>query len=358
MKESTHDGQQQDKQRFKVAIVGFGLSGKVFHAPFIEQHAGFELYSIVSTRDEAQQKYPKTKIYRRFEEVITNPAIDLVVLCTPHNLHVKQAIEAMRAGKDVVIEKPVALTSNDLLQLMKISKETERQFYPYHNRRWDGDFLTIKHLIQGGYLGNIHDFESRFDRFSPTVSRAEWRYNDPTAGGTLLDLGPHLIDQAIHLFGKPEMVHCLLFKQRPESNSNDSFDLRLIYPNNVVTLKAGVFVKSPGPRFLVHGSEGSYIKYGLDVQESRLKKRLLPSSKTIGKEPVNMHGMLFSPIFDPLKPKKFPTIDGNYMRFYDGVYNAMKYKIPHEVSQEDALLVMKVIEAAVESNENQRHIIV
>ncbi|KAF0130941.1 MAG: dehydrogenase [Bacteroidetes bacterium] len=356
MKKAQHDSKQLDKQRFNAAVVGFGLSGKVFHTPYIQQHPGFELYSIVSKGNEAQKKYPKTIVFPHYEDVINDPAIDLVVLCTPHNLHVSQAIEAMQAGKDVVIEKPVALTSSDILLLIEESKKTKRQFFPYHNRRWDGDFLTVKQLIRDGYLGSVHDYESRFDRFSPSVSRAEWRYSDHSAGGTLFDLGPHLIDQAIHLFGKPDMVHCLLFRQRPESKSNDGFDLRLLYPNRVVTLKAGVFVKSPGPRFLIHGTEGSFIKYGLDVQESRLKRGVLPDSKIIGKEPANMHGILLSPHYDPSEAKKFPTLNGNYMKFYDGVYEALKHKTPHEVSQEDALLVIKVIEAAVKSNENQQHI--
>ncbi|HCT69954.1 MAG TPA: oxidoreductase, partial [Bacteroidales bacterium] len=178
-------------------IAGFGYSGKVFHAPFVHAHAGYRLSAFVTTGNEAAQLYPSAKIYRSFKEILAAGDLELIVLCTPHPLHVSQAIEAMRAGKHVVIEKPVAMNSRDAGKLISAASETGRQWFPYHNRRWDGDFLTVRQLISSGVLGHIVEFGSHFDRYSPVVMRAGWRYLDEDGGGTLFDLGPHLIDQTI-----------------------------------------------------------------------------------------------------------------------------------------------------------------
>ncbi len=344
------------KKKIKTGVVGFGLSGRVFHTPFLETHSGFKLSTIVSTGSDAKQIYPKAKVITRFVDLINDPDIDLVVICTPHQFHVEQAGMALEKGKHVVIEKPVAMSSCDFKNLMDISAKYGKMIFPYHNRRWDGDFLTLRHLINEGYLGEVLDFESRFDRYNPAITRAEWRYVQEDGGGNLFDLGPHLIDQAICLFGVPQSVFCILHTRRQGSMVNDDFDLKLIYPNITASLRAGVFVKETGPRFQVHGTFGSFIKYGLDPQEAALKAGKMPDSKNFGAEPVKNFGLLNSAAHEKSIRARYATFPGYYMGFYDDVFATLEGHKSPEVSPEDALLNLKIIEAAFKSH-REKHII-
>jgi scyllo-inositol 2-dehydrogenase (NADP+) len=342
------------KKKIKTGIVGFGLSGRVFHAPFISIHNGFKLHSIVSSGNVAKQNYPKAKVFNDFLSLINNPEIELVVICTPHLIHAEQAAMALEKGKHVVIEKPVAMNSHDFYKVIEISKKYGKRIFPYHNRRWDGDFLTIRHIINEGYLGKIIEFESHFDRYTPLVTRAEWRYSQENGGGTLFDLGPHLIDQAIALFGAPLSVFCLLYYQRKGSKVNDSFDLKLLYHSHAVTLKASVFVKEPGPRYQVHVTSGSFIKYGIDSQEAALKAGKIPNSKNFGNDPKKYWGILNSNAYSKETRIRYATLPGKYMSFYDDVYATINEQKEPEVTPEDALLNMKIIEAAMESAKERR----
>jgi scyllo-inositol 2-dehydrogenase (NADP+) len=338
------------------AIVGFGFSGKVFHAPFVRTNPCFELHTIVSKSDDARELYPQTSVVSDFDEVLNNPEVEMIVICTPHWMHCEQACKALDAGKHVIVEKPVAMSSSEMEQIMAAAENSGKLIFPYHNRRWDGDFLTIRHLIEQGFLGEVMDFESRFDRYNPEVKRAEWRYNDENGGGTLFDLAPHLIDQTISLFGKPESVWCQLRKQRKNSCMNDSFDLKLIYPKLTASLRAGVFMKEPGPRFQVHGSHGSFVKYGLDTQEDALKNGKMPGSKNFGADFKKSHGILHSAAKEKTTRLKYPTFHGHYMGFYEDVNAALSGDKTPEVTAEDAFLNVKVIEAAMKSHEEQRNV--
>ena len=337
-------------------IVGFGLSGKIFHAPFIEAHPDFKLHTIVSSGKDAAALYPEALAVNNYNALLANPEIDLVVICTPHQFHANQAMQALNAGKHVVIEKPVAMSSSDVELLIETTNSTGKMFFPYHNRRWDGDFLTLKHIIRQGYLGDILEFESHFDRWSPTLSRAEWRYNNTEGGGMLFDLGPHLIDQVISLFGLPDAVWCMLYIQRDESMVNDSFDLKLIYPGMTATLKAGVFVMEAGPRFQVHGTKGSYVKHGIDPQEAMLKKGLKPKGKRFGVEPKKYSGLLHSKSDNKTIRVRYETMPGNYLGFYQNVFEAVTDGAKPEVTASDALITIKIIEAAMKSHKEKRHV--
>ncbi len=246
------------------------------------------------------------------------------------------------------------MSSAEMEQIMAAAKKAGKMVFPYHNRRWDGDFLTLQHLIAEGYLGEVLDFESHFDSYQPEVSRAEWRYVNENGGGTLFDLGPHLIDQAICLFGKPDAVWCRLYFQRQGSKANDSFDLKLLYPRTTATLRAGIFVWEPGPRFQVHGTLGSYIKYGLDTQEAALKKGKKPAGINFGSEPVKMHGLLHSNAHKQTLRGKFKTFSGRYMGFYENVYDVLSGNDGPEVTAGDALLNLQIIEAAFVSHIEKR----
>jgi len=339
--------------KINTAIVGFGLSGKVFHAPFIETHPGFNLKMILTSGEKASNLYPKAKIARTLDELLNDPALDLIIICTPNAFHFEKAKKALEAGKDVILEKPLTPTAEEARELFRIAEKNDKHLFPFQNRRWDGDFLTLRHILNEGYLGKVLDYETRFDRYNPTVSRASWRYSKELAGGTLYDLGVHLVDQAIVLFGKPEAVFCRLFNQRENSVVNDSFDLKLIYPDLNVTVKAGVFVKEPGPRFAVHGTLGSFVKYGLDPQEAALRKGKLPGSKDWGKEAKKWWGLLNTEFKEKKIRGRYETLPGNYMAFLDNVHEViLKGGLP-AIKPGEVITTLTILEKAIQSDRNK-----
>ncbi|MEI8046952.1 MAG: Gfo/Idh/MocA family oxidoreductase [Bacteroidota bacterium] len=353
-KQKTGTSKQRSIKRLNVGIVGFGLSGQIFHAPYMDVSLDFNLHAIVTSGTLAGKKYPKTKIATSIEDVLVDPEIDLLIVCTPNTLHFSHARAALLAGKHVIVEKPFTVNSEEASSLIEIASQTGKHLFPFHNRRWDSDFLTLKYIISQGFLGKVLDFESHFDRFTPEISRAAWRYQQEAGGGTLFDLGIHLIDQAVDLFGKPEGVFCRLFNQRQGSVTDDSFDLKLIYPNLNVTLKAGVFVKEAGPRFEVHGTGGSFVKYGLDSQEANLRKGKKPGSIGFGTEPLKQRGILNSVIQGKEFRGRINSMQGDYMAFFENIYNVIVNGAETIVKPEDALLNIRIIEAARLSDKEQK----
>lgn len=339
------------EQKINTAIVGFGLSGKVFHGPFIHVHPGFKLSAIMTSGEEAARLYPESKIVRNYEDILDDQEIGLVIICSPNEFHYEQARHALEAGKDVILEKPFTPTLKEAKELFDIALKKGRQLFPFQNRRWDGDFLTVKHILKEGYLGKVLDFETHFDRFNPEVGRASWRYQKRTAGGTLYDLGIHLVDQVVVLFGKPDAVYCRLFNQRENSIVDDSFDLKLIYPGLNVTVKAGVFVKEKGPRFAVHGTLGSFVKSGLDPQEASLRKGHLPQGKDWGKEAKKHWGILHTEFNRKKIRVRYETLPGNYMGFFDQVYKTLTMNEKPAIKQEEVLTSLAIIEKAIKSDQ-------
>jgi len=336
-----------------VGIVGFGLSGQVFHAPFIDVNPNFDLHTILTTGTLASEKYPSAHITSSFDQLLANPEIDLVIICSPNNLHFSQAKAAMQAGKHVIVEKPFAVNSTEAKSLIEIANKSGKYVFPFHNRRWDSDFLTVKYIIAQGLLGKVVDYESRFDRFTPEILRAFWKYEQEEGGGTLFDLGIHLIDQAVNLFGAPEGIFARLFNQREGSVTDDSFDLKLIYPDLNVTLKASVFVKEPGPRFQVHGTKGSFVKYGLDSQEAQLRLGKLPGTRGYGIEPASQRGILNTVVPGKEFRGRYKTFPGDYMEFFNNVHSVIVNGVEMAIKPEDALLNIRIIEAAKESHKKQ-----
>jgi scyllo-inositol 2-dehydrogenase (NADP+) len=347
----------REKPVLNVGIVGFGLSGQVFHAPFFDVNPDFNLHTIVTTGTLAGEKYPSAIIISSCDELLANPEIDLVIVCSPNALHFQHASAALKAGKHVIVEKPFTVNSMEAQNLIDISRKSGKYVFPFHNRRWDSDFLTIKHLIAQGLLGKVVDYESRFDRYTPSIKRAGWKYQQKEGGGTLFDLGIHLIDQAVNLFGAPEGVFCQLFNQREGSITDDSFDLKLIFPDLDVTLKASVFVKEPGPRFQVHGTSGSFVKYGLDSQEGQLKQNIKPGTKGFGIEPTSQRGILNTGLLGKEFRGKYKTFPGDYMEFFNNVYSVITKGTEMVIKPEDALLNIRIIEAACRSDVEKRIIL-
>ncbi len=333
------------------AILSFGMSGRVFHAPFIHLHPGFKLVGALErTKNESLQFYPDIHIYRSLEEVLNDSTIVLVVVNTPTNTHFEFCKKALEAGKHVVVEKAFTTTVDEAIELIQIAKSRNLLLSVYQNRRWDSDFSTVRSVVEQNLLGDIFEAEFHYDRFKETLSPKLHKEIPGPGAGLLNDLGPHLIDQALSLFGMPEWVYGDIRTLRPSSQVDDCFMLILSYANKRVILKSNLMIREALPAFVVHGKKGSFIKSRADVQEIALLANEKPNTDTWGKEPDTEQGLLHTEINGEVVRKKIPSLQGNYYHYYDGIYNAIAQSVAAPVSASDGLHVMQIIEAAIQSN--------
>ena len=340
----------------KIGLMGYGYAGATFHAPVID-HCGAPVdapdtpYARVaaiatSQRERALADYPQAEIVADLDALIASANVDCIVIATPNDTHFALAAKALAAGKHVVVDKPVTLTADEARTLARLAREHGTLFAPFHNRRWDGDFMTVRALIESGALGRVVHFESHFDRFRPQV-RQRWREQAARGGGLLFDLGPHLIDQALALFGAPESVYATVKQHRDRASAPDYLHLLLGYADKEVVLHASALVAIEPPRFTVHGTRGSYVKAGLDTQEDQLKAGLRPGQAGFGGG--NAPGTLRALEGEQEVERVVPTRDGAYLEFYRAVANAIVHGAPFPVSPQDAVDVMAIIELANES---------
>jgi len=329
----------------KTAIVGFGFSAKTFHLPFINQLKQFTLCAMSTSQTATvHQQYPSVTTYETASSMIEQTDAQLIIITSPNDTHFTLAKQALLNDKHVIIEKPFVTNVAQGEELIALAKQRNLVLSVYHNRRWDGDFLTVKKLIDDNKLGNVRYFESHFDRFRPNV-RQRWRETALDGGGILFDLGPHLIDQALQLFGKPQSInaHCRILREN--ANTIDLFHLLLEYPDKTVALHASLFSASVNQRFQVQGDKGSYIKYGLDPQEDRLKAGAIPEDDSWADEEPNEYGSLC----DENGCTKVITEQGGYQHFYLELADAIINGTAPPVSAQDALLNIKLIELALAS---------
>lgn len=340
-------------KKIRVGLVGFGMSGRVFHAPFLHTLPQYNLVAVVERhKNEAEKLYPYVETERSLENLLKRDDIDLVVITTPNETHFSYTKQALAAGKHVVLEKPFANTSKEAQQLITLSKKTGKLLSVYHNRRYVGDFKTITQIVEKGLLGTIHEYICHFDRYrdAPKADKA-WREENRPGSGVFFDLGPHLIDQALQLFGLPQQVTAFIKHQRPFSIVDDYFDLRLDYAQGLtVILKSGMLIREMGPRYAIHGTQGSYVKYGDDPQEELLKKGMLPIGRNWGKEPIDQHGILHTIMNGKIKRKKHPTLAGNFGGYYTDLYHTLVNGVPLKAKPEDGFNTIKIIELALQSH--------
>jgi scyllo-inositol 2-dehydrogenase (NADP+) len=336
--------------RFRVGLLGFGNAGRFFHAPLIQVIPGLELIAVVTTRAAVKQLYPDIEVLDSVEALLAKPDVDLVVVATPHQQHVPHTHMALEAGKHVVVEKPLAATSVGAMSLFDQAKAADRMLITYHNRRWDGDFLTVKKVVESGVLGEIYFYEAEWKLYLPTL-RGVWRENPEELGGMLYDLGPHLIDQALILFGKPESVFAQIETHRPGGKVDDMFRLHIRFASGVnAVLGTDVLTPLPGPRFRVRGFSGTFEKYGLDPQETALRAGQLPEGAVWGVEDSSHWGRLWTTNLDGLSfDGNVPTVAGDYRKFYEAVYQALSSDQTSPVEPETVVLQLRVIEAALRS---------
>lgn len=331
-----------------VGLIGFGLSGRYFHAPFLKVNPRFKLTKVVTRNAAAVHEFdPAIEVVGSAEELLADDSIDLVFICTPNDLHFPYAKAALEAGKHVVIEKPFTNTTAEADALIALAEQKNLVVSAYQNRRWDADFLTIQQLLQDGSLGDVIEFEGHFDRFRPEVAQGTWKEVAAAGAGTLYNLGPHLIDQALVLFGTPQKVTATIKIVRPGGETDDYFDIRLDYADKSIILKASLVVFENGLRYVIHGTKGSFIKYGLDIQEDTLRKNILPNTEDWGQEPESQFGTLYTEAGKII----VPTLPGNYTPFYDSIYEAIVEGKELIVKPHHARNTTRVMELAIESSQ-------
>jgi len=340
-------------------IIGFGLSGRVFHAPFIDVLEGFELTKISTANPESirmiEERYPVTAIVPDGKGIIDDPEIDLVIVTSPNDVHFHWAREALLAGKHVVVEKPFTVSVAEADELIEIAKRQNKILSVYHNRRFTSDTKTVKKLLAGGLLGEVKDYETHFDRYRPDPRpNGAWREEPHPGSGIFYDLGSHLIDQALYFFGMPRAVTAEIYSQRPWAKADDRFDVRLHYPAFTATLKAGMLCRIPGPTYMIHGTKGSYVKYGLDVQEENLDKGAIPNTKDWGREPESLWGTIHTEIEGVKIQGKIESENGDYREFFINLRDAIWGKAELAVKPEEARNVIRIIELAFQSNKEKR----
>jgi predicted dehydrogenase len=342
-------------QPVKTALVSFGISSKTFHAPFLTNMPEFQLVSVVErSGDTAKEKYPFVKVVRTLEELLEDDSLELVVITSPNETHFPYAKMAMEAGKNVVLEKPFTNTSEEAMELVRIAKATGKVCAVYHNRRYVADYLTMKQILEKKLLGDLHEFEAHYDRYRPDPrTYGLWREKPLPGSGVFYDLGSHLLDQSLQLFGHPQYIIADIRKQKPYSVVDDYFDVRLDYGFLKVLVKSGMLVREMGPRYMMHGTKGSFIKYGEDTQEDRLKAGELPVGPEWGKEPESQFGMIHTEADGQVIREVYPSVQGGFGSFYQNLAKTIREGAALKEKPEHGYNVIRLIELAFESNEKQ-----
>jgi len=344
---------EKQSDLLQVAVLGYGFGGKTFHAPLVSGIPGMRLTHIVSSDPAKVNKdWPEVTVLPKPEDAFALPEIDLVVVATPNETHFDSARRALQAGKHVVVDKPFTTTEKEALELEALAKKSGKVISVYQNRRWDGDFLTIRKLMKSGTLGEVVQFESHFDRFRPEL-RISWKEQPRPGAGLWYDLAPHLIDQALQLFGLPETVYADFAQQRTDTKMDDYFHALLRYGQMRVILHASALIAGKALRFAVNGRKGSFTKYGLDTQEDALIAGERPKSGTDwNRDPQS--GVLMLAQGSEFETRTLPNEPGNYLHYYEAVRDAIMHGAPNPVPAEEALAVMRVLDLGLRSAQEHR----
>jgi predicted dehydrogenase len=328
-------------------LLAYGMSGRIFHAPFLSTNLQFKLKAVVERNQKKMAAhYPDIVSYNSVEEILKDSEIELIIVNTPNFTHFDFAKQALRAGKHVLIEKPAAGNVTEIKELFDVARSANRKVFAYQNRRWDSDFLSVKEIVESGRLGKLTEVNFRYDRYKPALNPKPFKETkDTPINGIVYELGPHLIDQAIHLFGKPLSFDKLITIQRENSEVPDYVNYRLDYPAGlVVYLTSGLLIADPVPSFVVHGSLGSYSKYRVDVQEPQLDKGMLPTDDAYGVEPVGSEGKVVTVGADGEKSIEWlPSIKGDYNNLFYAVYHAIRNGALYPITEEHMTWQMEML---------------
>lgn len=343
-------------EAIRTAIVGYGMGARVFHAPFIAALPEYSITHFVQRSSEsAKENFPDVMVLPSMDALLKVKGVDLVVITTPNDTHFPLAKQALEAGKHVVVDKPMCDTASLAEELLQVARASGKVFSVFHNRRWDGDFKTVSEVVRQGLLGNLHEYESHFDRYKPQLKKGSWKEEPGPGTGMLYDLGSHLIDQALTLFGLPERLFADLRSQRQGSRIDDSFEVILDYGNLKATLKCGTLVREKPPRFHLCGDLGSFVKYGMDPQEAALLGSAAPAwFDGIGTDPEENWGLLHTEINGLVYKGSVKTLDGDYRGYYRNIAAAIRGDEPLSVKPEQVVKLMKMLELARRSSDEGR----
>jgi predicted dehydrogenase len=341
-------------QPINTALLSFGMSGQVFHAPFLQVHDGFDFYAVWErTKNLAQEKYSSVKTYRTLEELLSDDAIELVIVNTPSITHYEYAKNCLQKHKNVIVEKPFTATVEEGEELIALSKEKNKLLSVYQNRRYDSDYKIVKKVIKENLLGQLIEAEFHYDRYTEQLSYKVHK-ETPTPGvGIVYDLGSHLIDQALQLFGMPNSVFADIDTLRPSSKVDDYMELLMFYDHFRVRIHSSLLVREQLPAYILHGKKGSFIKAKTDVQEVALQEGKIPNTPDWGKEPESEKGLLHTEKDGKIIKEYLPSPQGNYMEYYDGIYKAIRLQQPLPVTAEEGLNVIRIITAAYKSHQQK-----
>ena len=334
----------------KTALCSFGMSGRVFHAPFLHVNPGFEFYSVWEReKNLAVALYPSVRTVRTLEELLADPAVELVVVNTPNYTHFEYAKKALLAGKHVIVEKPFTVTEEEGKELIALAASTGKKLSSFQSRRFDSDYRTVKKVVDQGLLGRIIEAEIRYDRYTPALSPKVHKETAGPGRGLLYDLGSHLIDQALQLFGDPEAVFADITVTREHSLVDDYMEVLLFYPGLRVRLRSGYFVREAPPSYMFFGQKGTFLKSRTDVQERHLLAGEMPVGDNWGVEPESERGLLHTEKDGKIIREHIPTEKGNYGDYFTGIYEAIRNGAPLPVTAEEGTRIIRVIEKAYES---------
>jgi scyllo-inositol 2-dehydrogenase (NADP+) len=337
------------------ALCSFGMSGLVFHSPFLSINPHFNFYAVWErTKNLAQEKFPQVKTYRTLEAMLADDLVELVIVNTPNYTHYEYAKKSLEAGKHVIVEKPFTIDVTQANDLIELAKKQNTVLSVYQNRRYDSDYKTIKKVVSENLLGELVEVEMHFDRFREELSPKVHKETPGPGAGVLYDLGSHLIDQALQLFGKPEKIFADIRIVRPNSKVDDYFELLLYYPKLRVRLKASYIVREALPGYILHGLKGSFIKPKTDIQETLLKEGVIPGKKDWGTEPETEKGLLHTEIKGKEVIEFITSEQGNYNDYYNAIFEAIRNNQPLPVTAEEGAEVIKIILAAFKSSESER----
>ena len=327
-----------------VAIIGFGLSGRYLQAPFFEANPNFNLKTIVSNSQNPQTIFPNVKVSKSLDEVLADDSIDLVSICSPNATHFEYAKCTLLAGKHVLVEKPFTATVEEAEELITLSEKQKKILLVFQNRRFDSDFMTVQKVIESGILGKIINFEIHYNRYKPVLNPKKWKEVIASGNGIIYDLGSHIIDQAIVLFGVPKSVWGERFTQREHSEVDDAFDIRLDYGDLKVTLKASLLVREESPRYIIYGTKGSFVKYGIDVQEDHSKAGILPQDTNFGIEPIANSGILNTEFNGIIFRGKVETQKGNWALLFQNLHDVILGGKDSFIKCEEVVQQIRIIE--------------
>jgi predicted dehydrogenase len=335
-------------QTITAGLLAYGMSGKVFHAPFLSAHPGFKLHAITERKEKkAAQHYPDLISYDSVDELIDDAQIELVVVNTPNFTHYDYAKKALLKGKHILVEKPFAATVAEAKELFELAERVGKKIFVYQNRRWDTDFQAVKKVIEDGHVGRVNELHIRYDRYRPGIGVKKFKEEIMPATGLQYDLGPHLLDQALTLFGKPLSYYKVLGKNRKDTKVDDYFSIHLKFENGAnVYLTASMLVVEPLPAFVLHGDGGSFIKERADIQEEQLLAGMKLSEPGYGIEPKEKEGRLTTIDADGTKNLEYVGSEtGSYLPLFESVYRGIVNNEPFQVKPEQVLWQLQILES-------------